>query len=69
MIKKYIKFKWFDIQKNTFAKIRKAIAEFPTLMSPDFTKDFILYTFSTKLSYVVVLTKKNMRISKSPSIL
>ena len=69
MIKKYIQFKWFEIQKNTFAKIRKAIAEFPALMSPDFTKDFILYTFSTKLSYVVVLTKKKMRISKSPSIL
>ena len=57
--KKDVPFKWFDEQKNAFTKIRKAIAEAPTLMSPDFSKDFILYTFSTDFSYAAVLTQKN----------
>jgi hypothetical protein len=28
-------------------------------MSPDFTKDFTLYTFASDRSYVAVLTQKN----------
>ena len=28
-------------------------------MSPDFSKEFILYMFATNFSYVVVLTQKN----------
>ena len=28
-------------------------------MSPDFNRDFILYTFSAENSYAVVLTQKN----------
>ena len=42
MIKKYIQFKWFDIQKDAFIKIRKSIVDAPALMSPYFDKDFML---------------------------
>ena len=47
LVKKDIPFKWSDEKKNAFTKIRRAIAEALALMSPDFSKYFILYTFST----------------------
>ena len=56
LVKKDIPFKWYDEQNNAFTEIRKAIVEEPALMSPDFSKDFILYTFATDFSYAVVLT-------------
>ena len=56
LVKKDVPFKWSDEKKNAFTEIRKAIAEACTLMSPDFSKDFILYTFATQFSYVTVLT-------------
>ena len=59
MVKKYFVFKWSDIQKDAFKNIKKAIMEAPTLMPPDFSKDFILYTFSTDVSYASMLTQKN----------
>ena len=46
-------------QRNSFVEIRKAIAEALALMSPDFNKDFILYTFSTEFSNVAILTQKH----------
>ena len=46
-------------QRNAFVEIRKAIAEALALMSPDFNKDFILYTFSTNFSNAIVLTQKH----------
>ena len=59
LVKKDVPFKWSNEQKNTFTKIRKAIAEVPALMSPYFSKYFILYTFSTDFSYAAVITYKN----------
>ena len=56
LVKKDVPFKWSDEQKNAFTKIQKSIAEVPALMSPDFSKDFILDTFATDFSYAVVLT-------------
>ena len=46
-------------QINAFVEIRKAIAEALALMSPDFNKDFILYTFSTEFSNVAIPTQKH----------
>jgi len=59
MIKKDSSFSWGDIEKKSFIRIREAIAEAPALVSPDFRKDFILYTFASDISYAVVLTQKN----------
>ena len=54
LIKKYAPLKWSNIQKDAFVNIRKVIVDASTLMSPDFDKDFILYTFSMKCSYAIV---------------
>jgi hypothetical protein len=42
------------------------IIEAPSLMIPDFSQDFTLYTFASDRSYVVVLTKKNVERNKVP---
>jgi hypothetical protein len=36
--------------------------EAPSLMSPDFSQDFTLYTFTSDQSYATVLTQKNTEI-------
>jgi hypothetical protein len=56
MIKKDVTFKWGPQQNLPFNSIKKSITESPSLMSHDFSKDFMLYNFASDRSYVVVLT-------------
>ena len=58
MVKKNAQFKWTKIEKNVFNKIKTAVAHAPSLKSPDFDKDFILYTFAFDDSLAAVLTQK-----------
>ena len=57
MVKQSVQFKWTDIEKGAFNKIKAAIAHAPSLKIPDFEKDFILYMFSSHNSLAVVLTQ------------
>ena len=66
MIKKYNSFSWGDREKQSFIRFREALAEAPALVSPDFKKDFILYTFASDISYAVVLTQKNQQEDEVP---
>ena len=58
MVKQNALFKWTEIEKSAFGKIKTAIAQAPSLKSPDFDKDFILYTFASDDSLAAVLTQK-----------
>ena len=58
MVKQSVQFKWTDVERNTFSKMKTSIAQAPSLKSPNFEKDFILYTFASKDSLVAVLTQK-----------
>ena len=58
MVKQSVQFKWTAIEKVSFKDIKAAIAQAPSLRSPEFEKDFILYTFASDNSLVVVLTQK-----------
>jgi hypothetical protein len=58
MIKKNVDYKWGPKEKESFIKIREEIAKAPTLMSPYFCKDFILYTFSSDIAFATVLTQE-----------
>ena len=58
MVKQSVQFKWTDVEKNSFSKIKTSVAHAPSLKSPDFEKDFILYTFGSDDSIAVVLTQK-----------
>ena len=66
LVKKDAQFKWSEEQRNAFVEIRKDIAKAPALMSSDFNKYFILYTFATDFSYTTVLTQKNHDEAKIP---
>lgn len=54
MIKKDSNFKWKKERNEAFNKIKEAIAEVPNLWSPNFDKEFILYTFAFNHSITVV---------------
>ena len=58
MVKQSVQFKWDDLEKNAFSKIKTSVAHAPSLKSPNFEKDFILYTFASDDSLAVVLTHK-----------
>jgi hypothetical protein len=59
MIKRYMQFKWTPLEKESFENIKTIIANVPCLRSPDLSKDFLLYTFSSDHSLAVVLTQKD----------
>ena len=56
MIKKDSNFKWTKEREEAFDKIKEEIAKAPTLWSPNFDKEFILYTFSSNHSIAAMLT-------------
>ena len=58
MIKQSVQFKWTDLEKNAFIKIKKYVAHAPSLKIPNFEKDFPLYTFSSDDSLTTMLTQK-----------
>ena len=66
MIKKDAIFNWGQTEKESFQKILEAISEAPGLLSPDFNKDFILYTFASDISYATVLTQLNQQNNEVP---
>ena len=58
MVKKSVQFKWTEVEKNAFNKIKTVVSHVPSLKIPYFDKDFILYTFASNDSLVAVLTQK-----------
>ena len=45
MVKQSVQFKWTDVEKNAFSKIKTSIAHAPSLKSPYFEKDFYFVHF------------------------
>ena len=58
MVKQSVQFKWNDVEKNAFSKIKNIIVHAPSLKSTNFDKYFILYTFASDDSLAAVLTQK-----------
>ena len=58
MVKQRVQFKWTDPEKDAFNKIKTSIAHAPSLKSPNFKKDFILYTFASDDSLAAMLTQR-----------
>ncbi len=56
MLKKDMAFSWTKEGKEIFEEIKTAIASTPTLMNPNFEKDFILYTLGGESSISAILT-------------
>jgi hypothetical protein len=66
LVKKDAQYHWGPLENQDFNAIKKAIIDAPSLMSPGFSQDFMLYTFSSDRSYVVVLTQKNIENNEAP---
>ena len=59
MLKKDQEVKWTVEAKNAFEKIKMALTEAPVLLSLDFTKEFLTFSFASEDTLVVVLLQKN----------
>jgi hypothetical protein len=66
LIKKDVQYHWGPLENQAFNAIKKAIIDAPSLISPDFSQDFTLYTFSSDRSYTVILTQKNPENNEVP---
>lgn len=66
MLKKDMVFSWTKEGKESFEEIKAAIASAPTLMNPNFEKDFILYTLGGESIIFVVLTQTNGKDEEQP---
>jgi hypothetical protein len=66
LIKKDVQYHWGPIESQAFDSIKEAIIDTPSLMSPDFSQDFTLYTFASDRSYATVLTQKNIENNEVP---
>ena len=59
MLKKDAEIKWTDQARNYFEDIKKAIMEAPTLISPNYTKGFYIFSFASYHTVAAVLLQKN----------
>ena len=55
LLKKDIAFKWDDKGLQYFEDIKNAISQAPILISPDFLRDFIIFSFASQDTIAGVL--------------
>jgi len=66
MIKNNSIFKWGQDDQESFSLIKQAIINAPSIATPNFSKPFTLYTFSSEKSYAAILTKANQEKAEAP---
>ena len=59
MLRKDSEIKWSSKAKNSFEEIKVALTKAPILISPNFEKDFYIYSFASEHAIVGVLLQKN----------
>lgn len=59
MVKKDVIYKWKRREKDTFSHMKQGISKAPVLFNLDFNKDFLLYTFTSDTSLVILLMQKD----------
>jgi hypothetical protein len=66
LLKKDQIFEWTSDTQNAFNNIKRAITIAPVLISPDFKRDFIIYSFATESVVASVLTQRNAKGEELP---
>jgi hypothetical protein len=66
ILKKYNEVKWNVEAKASFEHIKKAIGEAPVLASPDYTKEFLIFSFTSEHTIAMVVLQKNEEGFKQP---
>ena len=59
LLKKDVKFVWIDEGKDAFRSIKDAISRSPVLISPDYSKEFQIFSFASEDTIAGVLLQKN----------
>ena len=59
MLKKDSVLKWTVEARQYFESIKHALTKTPVLISPDFKKDFIIFSFASEHTIAAVLLQKN----------
>ena len=55
ILKKDNNFKWSDEAKQSFTDIKRALSEAHVLVSPNFDKDFMLFSFASEYTIAGVI--------------
>lgn len=66
MMKNDLTIKWIVEAKKSFEDIKLALAKTPMLISPKFDRYFILFSFASEHTIVVVLFQKNYHGYEQP---
>ena len=66
MLKKGADIKWIAEAKHSFEEIKKALTQAPTLISPNFSKEFLVFTFASENTIAGVLLQKGQQGIEQP---
>jgi ribonuclease HI len=66
LLKKDVKFEWKEESRQAFETIKTAICEAPVLISPDYNKDFLIFSFASEDTIAGVLLQKNDQGHEQP---
>jgi hypothetical protein len=66
MLKKDNEVKWTAEAKAYFERIKKHIGEAPVLASPDYTKEFLIFSFTSEHIVGAILLQKNEKGFEQP---
>jgi hypothetical protein len=59
MLRKYCEVKWNLEARKYFETIKQALTEAPMLINPDYSKEFLTFSFTSEDIIVVVLLQRN----------
>lgn len=66
MLKKGSQVKWTNVARRSFEDIQRAIMEAPTLINPDYSKEFHIFSFAFGDTLAAILLQKDDEGSKHP---
>ena len=66
LLKKDVKFEWTDEGKVAFKSIKNSISMSPVLNSPDYSKEFQIFSFTSEDTIAGVLLQKNKEGQEQP---
>jgi ribonuclease HI len=66
MLRKGNEVKWTAEPRESFTQIKKALTEAPVLISPDYSKDFLIFSFASCDTVAAVLLQKNEQGREQP---
>ena len=61
MLKKGIDIKWTSEAKHSFEEIKRSLTQAPVLINPDFSKEFLVFTFASENIIAGVLLQKGQQ--------